>query len=144
MFTNFCTKNYSHFAFFPAGNGAAEFTIASRDLIDSAVIPQKVKPIFQKFIDAIAKLKPCVDQANLQCLLGAFEKIGVKGMEKAVESSHGQLQQLFQKMLNLDRKAVAQMHALPEDAGQQAVEIEDFVFHTKANWIQQHLQKSKE
>lgn len=64
-------------------------------------------------------------------------------MEQAVELSHWPLQQLFQKMLNLDLKAVTQIHALPKDAGQQAAEMTNFVFHTKANWVQQYHQKSK-
>lgn len=128
---------------FSVGNGAVEFTIASKDLVSSPAVPPQVKPIFQEFIVGIAKLKPCVDQPNLQCILDAFKNIGVKGMEEAVKLSNGKLQQLFQKMLDLDRRAVAQMTALPKDAGPQAVQIADFVVHTKANWIEQHLQKLK-
>lgn len=106
-------------------------------------MPQEVKPIFQEFNVGIAGLKPCVVKPNLQCILDAFENDGVKGMKQAVKLSHGTLQKLFQKMLNLDLVVVEQMNALPKSAGQQAVEISNFVFHTKANWIQQYLQQLK-
>lgn len=128
---------------FSDGNGGEEFIIASKDLIGSTAIPQQVKPIFQEFIEAITNLKPCVDQPDLQCLLNAFENIGVKGMEQAANLSHGTLQQLCQEMLGLDRRAVDQMKALPKNAGPQAAEIADFVFHLKANWVQQYLQSLK-
>lgn len=110
-------------------------------MIESANIPPQVKPIFQRFIAAIAKLKPCVDQANLQCIWDAFENMGVKVIEQGVRLSQGPLQFLFQRMLAMDRVAVANFHALPKNAGQQGVAIADYVFNDKAERIQQYLQQ---
>lgn len=69
--------------------------------------------------------------------------IGVKGMEQGVRLSSGPLQFLFQRMLAMDRVAVANFRALPKNAGLQAVAIADYVFNDKAEWIQQYLQLAK-
>lgn len=127
--------------FFLAGNGAAEFTSVSQDVINSPIIPPQVKPIFQCFIAALAELKPCMEQPNLQCLRDAFKNVGEKGMEDAESLTQGSLHQLFVNLWNLDEVAIERMDALPKDAGQQAVEIADSTLSTKANLIKEFLKQ---
>lgn len=129
--------------FYLAGNGAAEFSAVSQEVIQSPIIPPQVKPIFQEFIAKIAELKRCVDEPNLPCIKYSFINTGVKGMQKGVSLTQGPLKQLFQRMLNLDKSAVAKMNELPKSSGRQAVQIANSVFATKATWLRQYLNKPK-
>lgn len=107
-------------------------------MIDSPSVPPPVKPIFVEFKKKIAEMKPCVVVPNYQCILDAFINTGVKGMEKGVSLTHGPLQQVFQRMLNLDRAGIAEMKTSPGD-GKHALQIANSVFHTKSEWIGQYL-----
>lgn len=123
-------------------SGAAEFVTASQVLIDSPIIPAEVKPIFQDFLSAIVQLKPCVDQPNAQCILDAFKNTGLKGMEQCVSLTHGELQRVFQGLCDLDIIAIAKISRANGD-GQQAVEIANSIFSTKAKMLQKYFQEHK-
>lgn len=123
--------------------GAARFTAESQAMIDSPTVPPIVKPIFKRFIAAIAAAKPCVAQANLKCILNTYKNVGVTGMEQGVKLSTGKLRQLFQKLLKLDRQAVKEMGTLPKDAGQLAVKLSEFVLNFKASIVQIYLEKGE-
>lgn len=119
--------------------GPARFSAASQNFINSRAVPPQVKPIFQRFLAAVAGSKPCVANANLQCILRVFKDVGITGMQQGIRLSYGPLQQLFQKMLRLDQKAVSDMSALPANAGQTAVKIADNTLNAKATLLNQYL-----
>lgn len=122
-----------------AGNGALEFTAASQDMIDSPTVPPQVKAIFQDFQAAIDKFKQCRINADVLCMRNVLVNNGLKAMEQGVKLSQGPLQKLFQKMLNLDLLAFAKSRELLRDAAQQATQISDLTFDSKAKLIQQYL-----
>lgn len=129
-------------------DGADEFTAASQDMIKSPIVPPEVKTIFEHFIAGIAKLKPCLDQANLQCILDDFINTGVSGVEQGIKLSNGSLKKLFQRMLHSTGNAVEIYRALrsadvPQVAAQSAVQIANSLFRTQAKWIRNFLQQSK-
>lgn len=130
---------YFNFPLFSDQNGPQEFVAASEAVIKSPKIPAQVKPIFQGFIQALAATKPCIANADLKCIRDAFENVGVKGMQKGVSLTSGQLQELFQRMLNLDKYGVTKMDALPATGGHEAVDIGEHILHIKAGWINQYL-----
>lgn len=112
-------------------------------MIDSPFIPSQVKAVFQRFLPAFAATKPCLVNADLPCISNAFENVAIRGMEQGVRVTRGPLQFLFQRMLALDRVAVANFRSLPKDGGMQAVAIANYVLSNKAEYIQQYLHQPK-
>lgn len=108
-------------------------------MIDSINVPPQVKPIFQRLIVALNEAKPCVDQANIQCLLKSIRNDGLKSWEQGEKLSHGKLKELFQTLANLDRIAIKIISTLPKDAGEEAVYIANIILITKANEVHKYL-----
>lgn len=112
-------------------------------MIDSPYIPPQLKPIFQRFITAIAATKSCTAQAKIECIKNDFVNVGLPGMEQGVKLTRGPLKFLFQRMLALDRVAIANFGFIPKGAGPNAVAIANYVLSNKAEYIQQYLQQPK-
>lgn len=124
--------------------GPYRFAEESQAMIDSPDVPAEVKPIFQSFITGINAAKPCLIEANLECLRSAFKKIGEKGMKEGMILSTGKLQELFQEMLRLDQQTVKEMTELrnnKKDGGKIATQITDYVLNHKASLVQNYRGK---
>lgn len=121
-------------------NCAQNFYSVSQAMIDSPSNSPEIKEIFERFQAAIRDLKPCVINADVDCIKNAFVNVGVRGMKEGFKATTGTEQQLFKRMLIKDVIAVSKLNKLQPSDGQEAVQIANDAFCTKAEWIRAFLE----
>lgn len=108
-------------------------------MIASPTIPQQVKQLCKTFLAIIAAKKPCIDRADLDCILETFKTEVEPDMRRGISLTQGALKQLFQKLLAFDEKLVSELSGLPKSAGKKGVKIADKILDEKATEVNKYL-----
>lgn len=97
-----------------------------------------MKQIFQRLSAVVAAAQLCVDLKNLKCIQNLTDYYLKPGMQQGINSSYGQTQQFFQKLLKVVQKAINSMSALSKNAFETGNNILDHALNAIATQTNQY------